>query len=59
MATSDQNIDRKGAASDIRSRYRFHDGVDTPIILSKPKREFAVDDHDPDVLEDSLPIRMV
>jgi hypothetical protein len=32
------------------------DGVDTPIILPQAKvREFAVDDHDPDVLEDESP----
>jgi hypothetical protein len=34
----------------------FPDGVDTPIILPQAKvREFAVDDHDPDVLEDESP----
>jgi hypothetical protein len=36
-----KKIDRKGAASDIRHG-TVSDGVDTPIILLKPKkREFA------------------
>jgi hypothetical protein len=50
-----KNIDRKRCCK----RYSFtvpFDGVDTPIILpAKEVREFAVDDHDPDVLEDESP----